>query len=38
MPARGQWAEVKKEVEAADFEFSFRKFGSERKEGFKANA
>lgn len=29
MPARWQWAEVKEEVEAANFEYSFKKFGRE---------
>lgn len=38
MPARCQWAEVKEEVEAANFEYSFKKFGSEGKEGVEAEA
>ena len=33
MPARWQWAQVKEGVEAANFEYSFKKFGSEGKEG-----
>lgn len=33
MPARWQWAEEKEEMEAAKFEYSFRKFGGEGKEG-----
>lgn len=38
MPARWQWAQVKGEVEAANLEYSFKKFGSEGKEGVGAEA
>lgn len=33
MPARWQWAQVKEEVKAVNFEHSFKKFGREGKEG-----
>lgn len=38
MPARWQWAEVREEVAAANFEYSFNKFGNEGKERVGAEA
>lgn len=33
MPARSRWTEVKEEVEAVNFEYSFKKFGREGMKG-----
>lgn len=38
MPARWQWAEVEEEVEAVNFEYSFKKFGRKGMKGVGAEA